>query len=460
MNFSKGKRTKGRGSSFRGALRYYLHDQEADTADRVGRIELLNLFTDDPQRAWREMAATAEAADQLKARAGIKATGRKNTKPVYCFALSWHPDERPTPQHMIDTAKDALKTLGLLDRQAVIVQHTDRDHSHVHVLVNLIHPDTGQSAKLYNDEKILDRWAFEYERRHGVYSHDRAAKHQARMQADKPPKRNRPPCREEWEARKRRDSQAEAEAAAAIRAGIDSFTARLKAAQAHSCAARKAESDALWQAYQAKRRDVFARYKLETDAIWKHRRDPSALPFSIQGFRDWRDTLEWRTLRGRLLNERRQFLKRERSLLGTVSNAVLAAGLSGRLSLVFNMLANPAARLGAFEEHQALRKKQLADKQRRRRKHRADLVLERRRAELDALAKEFAAAREALKASHDSEIAANKAAWQAFGAERRRLWHEHGRRFPREDRTGWTRRRSKAERIADGSYKQRNRKRG
>ena len=65
MNFAKGKRTKGRGSSFKGALLYYLHDKEADTAERVGAVELLNLFEADPRHAWREMMATVEFARDM-----------------------------------------------------------------------------------------------------------------------------------------------------------------------------------------------------------------------------------------------------------------------------------------------------------------------------------------------------------------------------------------------------------
>ena len=73
MNWNKGAKTKGRGTSFKGALLYYLHDKErATTAERVGFVELINLATDDPHGAWREMMATAEAADELKRRAGVR----------------------------------------------------------------------------------------------------------------------------------------------------------------------------------------------------------------------------------------------------------------------------------------------------------------------------------------------------------------------------------------------------
>ena len=74
MNFNKGAKTRGRGTSFKGALTYYLHDKNTlETAERVSFVDMRNLVTNDPYEAWREMMVTAEAADQLKSRAGVKA---------------------------------------------------------------------------------------------------------------------------------------------------------------------------------------------------------------------------------------------------------------------------------------------------------------------------------------------------------------------------------------------------
>ena len=177
MNWAKGRRTRGRGTSFKGALQYVLHDKGADTAERVGFIELRNLATDQPHGTWREMMALCDAADDLKKRAGVKATGRKMTKPVYAFTLNWHEADRPDADHMRQTALSALRALGMENLQAVIVEHTDRPHRHVHVIVNLIDPDTGKAAPLSNDAHKLDRWADDYEVAQGVIrSPDRTRK--------------------------------------------------------------------------------------------------------------------------------------------------------------------------------------------------------------------------------------------------------------------------------------------
>src|SRR5690242_18499683 len=126
MNFNKGAKTKGRGGSFKGALTYYLHDKDTlETAHRVGEVELGNLATDDPYDAWREMMATAEAAEDLKRRAGMPSGNKTTDQPVYCFALEWHPDDRVTEAHMREEARNTLKLLRLFEHQWVIVPHRD-----------------------------------------------------------------------------------------------------------------------------------------------------------------------------------------------------------------------------------------------------------------------------------------------------------------------------------------------
>src|SRR5437764_9740018 len=102
------------GRSFRGAFLYYAHDKRHEgeavrlTTDRVAWVETVNLPTGDPERAWRIMAHTAMMADEIKAAAGIKATGRKLTKPVFAYSIAWHPGERPTKAEQLEAARSSL----------------------------------------------------------------------------------------------------------------------------------------------------------------------------------------------------------------------------------------------------------------------------------------------------------------------------------------------------------------
>lgn len=175
------------GRSFKGAMAYYTHDkrgpeagQHPTSAERVAWTETRNLATDRPEVATRVMIATAERADELKAEAGIKATGRKAQNPVMAYSLAWHPNEagKLDRGEMARAANDSLRVLGLEKHQAVIVAHRDTAHPHVHVIVNRVSPEDGRMAKIDpNRVRALDRWAYDYEKQRGqIVSPERAAK--------------------------------------------------------------------------------------------------------------------------------------------------------------------------------------------------------------------------------------------------------------------------------------------
>ena len=119
------------------------------------------------------MFAVVRDQTALKKHAGRSAGGRKNTKPVLHYSLSWALDENPSPEHMRETARSSLKALGLEEHQAVLAAHSDKDHLHVHIVVNTIHPESGMTATLKYSKEKLSRWAEAYEREHGIYCQER-----------------------------------------------------------------------------------------------------------------------------------------------------------------------------------------------------------------------------------------------------------------------------------------------
>lgn len=152
------------GWSFRGSYQYYMHDKKSQTKERVGWTYTHNLPTDDPELAMRTMATTAMRAKELKQRAGIANTGRKmKSGPVYAYSLSWHPDQHPDKQTMLDAALETLHLLKLQEHEVVVVNHTDEPHDHVHVIVNLIHPETGKKAVVSYDYLTMSTWAEQVE---------------------------------------------------------------------------------------------------------------------------------------------------------------------------------------------------------------------------------------------------------------------------------------------------------
>jgi MobA/VirD2-like, nuclease domain len=170
-----------RGTSFKGAGLYYLHDKDALTSKRVAFTHTENLATDDPDLALKMMAHTAMRQNEIKAAAGASRTGRKLAYPVYTYSLSWAPDEEPTQEQMIEAAHETLKALGLDGHEVLMVSHNDEPHPHIHLIVNRVHPETGKAATLSNDHLTLSRWAEDYEKRHGrIFCEQRVKNNEAR----------------------------------------------------------------------------------------------------------------------------------------------------------------------------------------------------------------------------------------------------------------------------------------
>lgn len=170
-----------KGTSFKGAGLYYLHDKDAATAERVAFTRTENLATDDPDLALKMMAHTAMRQNEIKAASGAKRTGRKLAYPVYTYSLSWAPEEEPTQEQMIEAAHETLKVLGLDGHEVLMVAHNDMPHPHIHLIVNRVHPETGKAATLSNDHLKLSRWAEAYEKKHGkIFCEQRVKNNEAR----------------------------------------------------------------------------------------------------------------------------------------------------------------------------------------------------------------------------------------------------------------------------------------
>lgn len=169
------------GKSFKGLATYLLHDEAAqDTAERVGWTQSYNLADADPEQAWRLMVATANSAGALKEAARIK-RGKAPKNVVHHYSINFHPDDELTPEIIEAAVAESLAVYGMEHHQALAVEHTDKAHRHVHVMVNLIDPENGMSAatpikgddgkkrsKLSNSQRRLSSWAQKFERQNGL----------------------------------------------------------------------------------------------------------------------------------------------------------------------------------------------------------------------------------------------------------------------------------------------------
>lgn len=164
-----------RGHSFKGAGAYYLHDKKAATSERVLWTHTQNLPTNDPEKALLCMAWTDKHSTELKRESGVSLAGREQTAGnVYSYSLAWHTEQQPDKDTMLKAANATLGLLGLSEHEAVIVAHGDTAHAHIHIIANLVHPDTGKITSIRQDQRQLAAWASEYEQTDGkIYCEER-----------------------------------------------------------------------------------------------------------------------------------------------------------------------------------------------------------------------------------------------------------------------------------------------
>lgn len=160
----------GRGKSFKGVVAYLMQGERgAEIAERAQWMATQNIGTQNPYMAARVMAASALDADALKRANGWDGRGRGTTKePVLHLSMSWHEDYHPDAAHQEQAARDMLKAMGLEQAQAVMVGHNDNEKTHLHIVVNVLDPDTGKQFSLSNDNRKMQAFALEYCRAHGM----------------------------------------------------------------------------------------------------------------------------------------------------------------------------------------------------------------------------------------------------------------------------------------------------
>ncbi len=173
------------GRSFKGIVLYMSHDHKAATSDRLGFVDFLNLpvlsSTDkvrDMERAGAIMAWTAMHQAELKQlhhhqtspAKPFRQTGRALERPVYSFSLRFDSGDAPKVDDALlrKAAHGALKTLGMQNCQAIILQHLDSHPSHVHVIACRVDPKTGQTVNTQRDFYKLSLFAQKFSREHGL----------------------------------------------------------------------------------------------------------------------------------------------------------------------------------------------------------------------------------------------------------------------------------------------------
>ncbi|WP_250504703.1 relaxase/mobilization nuclease domain-containing protein [Caballeronia sp. AZ7_KS35] len=432
-----------RGYSFNKLTNYLTSPKREEEGERVGFSHLENFVpgeANNPKEAAKVMAATWKGAEQLKAAAGVKKTGRKQDgPPVWHCSLSWHPTEQPSRDDMLQAARECLDAVGLgLDKgyQTSFIEHVDREHPHLHIQVNLVHPITGKKVDPYKDKERAQKWGDLYEKSRGkVFCEERAAKYKAINERKKPDRKRAPKqSREERAATKkvRIDTQKAKEEAAAIRQKFADRASEIKAANTQRFASQQLQREHDWQALQLARDAIRAKYKQKIDEIYRHKRNRDALPLTPKGFRDWKQTREWKGLSRRLYKQQRDFQARERTTAGRLTNAIALAMHSrssdvyerGKWSMFFGLAADHNKRIELLKKYEQTAKMALSEKHFKQRRNRAEPMREAMNAELAALSKAYKDRTEQLKRTDTAQRTADRARWQSLAMERAESWAE------------------------------------
>jgi len=141
--------------SFGALARYLVDGRTRDDPERVAWSTSRNLPTDEPEMAGKIMRATA-------------AQNVRVDKPVYHLALSFDPNDAVDRATMERVADRVIAALKLQEHQILIVSHGDRDHPHMHLLINRVHPETGLVWNRWQDRAIIQQVLREEEQALGL----------------------------------------------------------------------------------------------------------------------------------------------------------------------------------------------------------------------------------------------------------------------------------------------------
>ena len=112
------------GSDFKAAIKYIKKDDNNEKATSVVALNCLSAKTADI-----EMRAVAGANTRVK-------------DPLFHYILSWPEHEKPTDEKAIEAGKKSLVKFGLVDHQAMLAVHRDTNNIHVHVVANMVNPES------------------------------------------------------------------------------------------------------------------------------------------------------------------------------------------------------------------------------------------------------------------------------------------------------------------------------
>ena len=118
------------------ALAGYIRAPETDNAaEKCLYAGARGFLCGGPEAQTEEMLALARDAPRSR-------------DPIAHYVLSWHADEHPTPAQVEELVDLLLDELGVAQHQVLYGLHADTDNTHLHVMLNRVHPDTLRAVEI------------------------------------------------------------------------------------------------------------------------------------------------------------------------------------------------------------------------------------------------------------------------------------------------------------------------
>lgn len=145
------------GNGFSGALKYDLRDgklmeMKGALPEQIRVLDAKDVCFDYDDEGNMVLDVKQVAWDF---RQQAMAYGGRNPieKPVYHWALSYHPDDAVTDEQMLEDTEEFLDRMGFSNTQYVVTAHRDRENPHVHVIANIVDND----AKRISTYKMIEK---------------------------------------------------------------------------------------------------------------------------------------------------------------------------------------------------------------------------------------------------------------------------------------------------------------
>ena len=140
------------GNGFSGALKYDVRAGKNAVPEQIRVLDAsgvrvdydddCNLVIDTNQVAWdfRYHVMTYKGSKPIR-------------KPVYHFALNYHPNDIVSDEQMVEDAKEFLEYMGFDNTQYVMIAHRDKEHPHLHIVTNIV----DKNGKRISSERMTER---------------------------------------------------------------------------------------------------------------------------------------------------------------------------------------------------------------------------------------------------------------------------------------------------------------